>query len=172
MSVLKNVINNQIENYIEKIKRLKEANLSNSFNKSISLDNSFKDDIQGTNIYIIKTDFLDKDKIIEAYKNQDANNLKLSSLNNTTDFNGILYVGISNSLKYRINLHLGFASERVYSLHLKKWFNFKNKKLIIEIYPINSEDSDLGLIIENGLWDFYKPLFGKKGTNIKQSINL
>lgn len=172
MDIIKSVIEKQREVLIKNAKKLKVFETLNPIKKVISVKEEFKEKILGTNIYIIKTKYSDKGKITKAFNDASKLDIKLASLNMASDFNGILYVGVSNSLQKRINQHLGFCSEKVYALHLKKWFHFKDNNIEIEIYPVPTNYAELSIIIENGLWDYYKPLFGKKGTNVKKSITL
>lgn len=83
---------------------------------------------------------------------------------------GILYVGSSKSkyLVARMRNHLGIGSRTVYSLHLKDWLP-KNLNCTIEIrvFEIHIPNNSIQLVkmlelVEQGLWDVNKPLFGKR----------
>lgn len=146
---------------------------SESVKIKLSLNKTFETKINGTYLYVFKTKLIEKEKLIKAFLNQsNKSDFKLSSINNIEEFNGTIYVGSSNSLKSRINLHLGNSSKKVYSLHLSNWFTNFEKEIDLEYYFIPTEYLEITEILENGLWDIKKPLFGKKGTNIKSSINL
>lgn len=83
---------------------------------------------------------------------------------------GLLYVGSSQSkyLVTRIRNHLGLGSRTVYSMHLKEWLP-KDLNSIIEIrvFVVHIPNNNIQLInmlevIEQGMWDANKPLFGKR----------
>ena len=128
----------------------------------------------GNYLYIIKTNFLDHQKILKQFnqfKDKNRETYKLSSINDINEFKGVLYVGSSASLDSRLNEHLGHKGSKIYSLHLKHWFK-KISKVEIEIIPIDKTYSDILYPLENALWDFHKPLFGKKGPNVNSSKHI
>ena len=122
-------------------------------------------------MYIIKTNFLDRKEILKQFnqfKEKSKETYKLSSVNDLVDFKGVLYVGSSASIDSRLNQHLGHNGKLVYSLQLNQWFK-KVTDVEIEIIPIDNIYYDILYPLENALWDFHKPLFGKKGTNVNSS---
>jgi len=82
-----------------------------------------------------------------------------------------LYIGKSKKIKDRITQHIGINKSRsVYSLYLKDWWPQENPTIGLIIYNFkNNISSDLLQIIEDVLWEEYKPLFGKQGANNIQS---
>ncbi len=83
---------------------------------------------------------------------------------------GLLYVGSSQSkyLVTRMRNHLGLGSRTVYSMHLKEWLP-KDLNCIIEIrvFEVHIPNNNIQLVkmlelVEQGLWDANKPLFGKR----------
>lgn len=167
MEQIKQAIDNHIEKPEKTIKGLKNFK-ANTTTINQALSKQFKNDIKSKNfIYIIKTKLRDREEILRQFKlfigkDDNKKKYKLSSLNNPEKFNGVLYVGSSASLNSRINQHLGHNGKRVYSLQLNQWFN-KITEVEIKITPI--DNSDILYPLENALWDYYEPLFGKKGTN-------
>ena len=165
--------NNQKDKLIESILKLESFLPDNSYRLKVKLNQIFTNKIDGTCLYVLKTKNLNKEYLrIKYRKLKSIETFKLSSINEIKEFDGTIYVGSSNSLKSRINQHLGNSSEKVYSLHLKNWFGEIDNEIDLEYYIIPKEYSGLANILENGLWDLKKPLFGKKGTNVKSSINL
>jgi len=82
----------------------------------------------------------------------------------------VLYVGSSKyeNLTTRINNHLGVGAKRVYSMHVKAWLP-KNAQYKIQIYVYKPDipKHELAIfnvleVIEQGFWNYYKPLFGKR----------
>jgi hypothetical protein len=83
---------------------------------------------------------------------------------------GLLYVGSSQS-KYlitRIRNHLGIGSRTVYSLHIKEWLpQALNCTIVIRVFQAKIPNNNIQIlkmleIVEQGLWDAHKPLFGKR----------
>jgi hypothetical protein len=159
---------------IEGLKTFKTSKISPTTRNQI-LKEKFKCGLDSENfLYVIKTNFLDRKEILKQFyqfkdKNQDT--YKLSSVNDPDEFKGVLYVGSSASLDSRLNQHLGHSGQRVYSLQLNKWFK-KITEVEIEIIPIDEKHTDILYPLENALWDFHKPLFGKKGTNVNSSKHI
>jgi hypothetical protein len=80
-----------------------------------------------------------------------------------------LYVGSSNGIISRIKDHWGEGAKGTYALHLKEWWkNDIQKEIVVDIWYlspiIGGERQDYLQIIEDIVWEKYKPLFGKKGT--------
>lgn len=98
-------------------------------------------------------------------------NRAYSKLNEVVTKNEItLYVGSSKSeyLKSRMYNHFGVGAKGVYSMHLKAWLP-KDIDFVVRVHvfePIIPEHN-LSLInmlelIEQGFWNHYQPLFGKR----------
>jgi hypothetical protein len=79
-----------------------------------------------------------------------------------------LYLGSSmNDIAGRIKQHLGGGNSRTYSLHLSKWATDFPYKISLYIYLIKHKqdkklDRSFVELVEQSLWDHYKPIFGKK----------
>jgi len=83
--------------------------------------------------------------------------------------NYCLYIGSSNDAITRFKQHLGLyiESRSVYSLYLKDWWP-NNIELHFKIFEFGRNiDRNSLQIIEDILWEEYKPLLGKKGSNNK-----
>ncbi len=84
--------------------------------------------------------------------------------------NGLLYVGSSQSiyLVARIKNHLGIGSRTVYSMHIREWLPRDLKcNIVINVSQVNIPNNNIKLVkmlelVEQGLWDANKPLFGKR----------
>ena len=91
---------------------------------------------------------------------------------NVSRFNSVdsetLYLGSSmNDIPGRIKQHLGGGSFRTYSLHLSKWASDLVYDITLSTYVIlHRQDVKLDRpfveLVEQALWDHYKPVFGKK----------
>lgn len=91
---------------------------------------------------------------------------------NVSRFNNVdsetLYLGSSmNDIPGRIKQHLGGGNFRTYSLHLSKWASDLVYDITLSTYVIrHKQDRRLERpfveLIEQALWDHYKPVFGKK----------
>jgi hypothetical protein len=83
---------------------------------------------------------------------------------------GCLYVGSSHNIMQRIREHLGLAYAGTYAMHLGQWFWELQPKLKVTIefwkttkLTNNKKNPAYLQIVEDILWDHYKPLFGKRG---------
>jgi len=168
---MKQAIDNHIEKLLKIIKGLGTFEPTPTTSRQ-ALAETFKCDIKSEYfLYIIRTDFMDSKVILKQFrqfKDKNKESYKLSSINELDKFNGVLYVGSSASLDSRLNQHLGHTGKRVYSLQLNQWFK-KITEVEIEIIPINETYFDILYPLENALWDYHRPLFGKKGTNVNSS---
>jgi len=72
-----------------------------------------------------------------------------------------LYVGSSIDLKKRLKEHLGFNdAKKTYALHLNKWYK-PIEEVDVKIYRV--ADEERRQLLEDLLWEEYKPLLGKQG---------
>jgi hypothetical protein len=82
-----------------------------------------------------------------------------------------LYIGSKEKKaikRFQEHLGIGTDSRSTYALWLKDWWP-KNTELVFKIYEFdNTIDTELLQIIEDLLWDEYKPLLGKKGPTGKK----
>lgn len=152
----------------------KEVHLSGFPFNSYSIDEKFKFPLNVTNhVYVIKTKHNNPEKLVRLFSNFKTKNKKthkLSLVNAAPEtFNGILYVGSSGSLNTRMNQHLGLTGKTVYSLQLREWGRNEISTVDIQVIPIPEKYNEILQYIENALWDFYQPLFGKKGANVNSS---
>jgi len=90
----------------------------------------------------------------------------------------ILYVGSKEkNIKKRIKEHLGLngSSRSTYSLYLKDWWP-DNTSLVIKIWQLESvfgknNKYEMMNIIEDLIWDEYRPMFGKRGATFNKKTN-
>jgi hypothetical protein len=77
-----------------------------------------------------------------------------------------LYVGSSHEIVGRVIQHFWKCAKGTYSLHLIEWDWWKEKnKVQIDIWDASKIASDVYFqIIEDIVWDTYKPLFGRAGA--------
>lgn len=74
-----------------------------------------------------------------------------------------LYVGRSKTLRARLRQHLGAEGRGVFSLHLARWAATTHGKVHISMLRFSGTDDLLVQAIEDGLWSFLRPAFGRKG---------
>jgi len=133
-------------------------------------------------VYVIRTEETDAEALygmFNKFKKKEKDAFRLSSTNEKIrkkKFKQVIYVGTSSrgmgSFKDRLREHLGIIGPKVYSLQLAHWLQPCPAKIHVEVFPI--EDSKKGILydFENALWDFYEPLFGKKGVNVSSSVGI
>jgi len=74
------------------------------------------------------------------------------------------YVGSSSNISQRFKEHLGYGSEKTYSIRLAHWAGSLNLELDF-VYARYRESiaPDVIQVIEDTLWDTLSPMFGRKG---------
>jgi hypothetical protein len=73
-----------------------------------------------------------------------------------------LYVGSSRKIIDRVKEHWGIVNFSTYAMHLKDWLLKDNPNdVVITIWAV--PDEQYLQIIEDGLWRYYKPIFGRLG---------
>lgn len=171
---LKNFKPNDLEPFSFLVNRPMEEPDWTEFEAKFSGSNQF--------VYVIRTEETDSSKLYDNYnqfKDKFKDDFRLSSSNEdirTKEFDSVLYVGTSSrgmsSFKGRLREHLGIVGPKVYSLQLRYWFKPVPAKIHVEVFPIEDEMEGVLYDFENALWDFYQPLFGKKGVNVVSSANI
>jgi hypothetical protein len=114
-------------------------------------------------------------QLIQNYKDFDQlNRLRTRGKDrlNVSRYNKVdsetLYLGSSmKNIRKRIGQHLGAGNFRTYSLHLSSWDRGLKYSINICIYKIvsgNNVNLDRTFIelLEQGIWDYHKPIFGKR----------
>jgi hypothetical protein len=113
-----------------------------------------------------------RDFVIGNRKNQRGKDrINVSKFNDTSESvyeNQTLYIGSTMyNIKSRIKQHLGSGYFRTYSMHLSKWDNGLDYTIRIKTYQVvlsisNINKQYLTELLEQELWDYYKPVFGKR----------
>lgn len=76
-----------------------------------------------------------------------------------------LYVGSSREIAKRIKEHLGFGYQKTYAMNLAFWCNGLNLDINISCMRYNlTIKKDVIQALEDGLWDYLKPLLGRQGA--------
>ena len=77
---------------------------------------------------------------------------------------GYFYVGSSKNIRQRLRDHLGYCSEKTYSLQLAHWARRLELELefVCAKYP-ESETPEAYQALEDTLWERSKPMFGREG---------
>jgi hypothetical protein len=113
-------------------------------------------------IYIIRQH--NNDVIKEYFEDFKKNNpkIKMPKLNNLNSNPEVMYIGsVMKNFKRRLKEHLGFGSDKTYSLQIRKWLK-KDTIITIEYYIFDNQINELTLrIIESKFASTLKPTFGK-----------
>lgn len=80
--------------------------------------------------------------------------------------NDCIYVGTSRKTTVRLMEHLGYGSDRTYSLHLAKWVGELAGGVEIRIYRFNIDDDKRYLLtyLEDALARHLEPMLGRRGN--------
>lgn len=74
-----------------------------------------------------------------------------------------LYVGRSGKLRSRLRQHLGAGSEGIYAMHMHRWCAGIEATIKIYCYRFDKQSGLIVQALEDGLWDGFQPMFGRKG---------
>ncbi len=127
-----------------------------------------------------ETDFLYIFKLIdadEAKKKSIVDNFKkYRDIQNTEGFewkkdccryneqlSDYLYIGRSQKLRSRLKQHLGAANEGIFAMHMLRWSAGLECKIEVSFYEFKSQDNLIVQALEDGLWQSFSPMFGRKG---------
>ena len=109
----------------------------------------------------------DKYKMLSKYNEENfENKVKENPLN-------CLYVGSSKELKSRLREHCDDNTKGPYAMHIGSWKNWlplkelKAGQIIIKILKLENQNEYFPEQIqfyEDVLWDYYKPLLGRRGS--------
>ena len=127
-----------------------------------------------------ETDFIYVFKLIDT--NKTKKNLisdrfnDSRSLQKTEDFEGkkdfcrrneglsdYLYIGRSQKLRSRLKQHLGAGNEGIFAMHMLRWATRVQGKVEISYYQFDLFDNLIIQALEDGLWQCFNPMFGRKG---------
>jgi len=147
----------------------------------------FKNNINNDDcgIYIFFCDDKVKEIIKNSYpkrkKGENQDEYKMLSKYNEENFEGnvkedllnCLYVGSSKKLKSRLREHCDDNQKGPYAMHIGSWKNWlplkelKAGQIIIKILKLENQKEYFPEQIqfyEDVLWDYYKPLLGRRGS--------
>jgi hypothetical protein len=112
-----------------------------------------------------------RDEFIDVFRNAKASSLAglaYPRLNkNVADLSAdCLYVGTSRKTVQRLMEHLGFGSDRTYSLHLGKWATNLSGGIEMRVHPFLAIPSKLHLLtyLEDALAEHLRPMLGRRGN--------
>ena len=74
-----------------------------------------------------------------------------------------LYVGRSQKLRSRLKQHLDAGSESVFAMHMLRWVSGIEVSIEIYCYQFDKHTNLIVQALEDGLWDSFQPMFGRKG---------
>jgi len=74
-----------------------------------------------------------------------------------------LYVGRSQKLRSRLKQHLDAGSEGVYAMHMLRWCLGIEATIRIQCYRFDQQPNLIVQALEDGLWESFRPMFGRKG---------
>jgi len=86
-----------------------------------------------------------------------------SRVNQEHDDTNTIYVGRSKTIRARLRQHLGAENQGVFSLHLQRWATQIDMEISICQMSFSNADDLLVQAVEDGIWGFLKPAFGRKG---------
>lgn len=80
----------------------------------------------------------------------------------------ILYVGRSFKPRSRIKQHFEESSGGTYAMHLEQWATALKMDIELAIYDVheyeNTPDMERAInVLETGMWDYLRPLLGRRG---------
>ncbi len=92
---------------------------------------------------------------------------RVNKENTKRNRDGVLYVGSCRSkARQRIRQHIGTRNRRTYALHLREWIDDLPRFVDFAYTALEDQVTSLQLqAIEDSLWDYYHPLFGKRGIH-------
>lgn len=74
-----------------------------------------------------------------------------------------LYVGRSQKLRSRLKQHLDAGNKGIYAMHMLRWCPGIEATIKIYCYRFDKQPDLIVQALENGLWDSFQPIFGRKG---------
>lgn len=127
-----------------------------------------------------ETDFLYIFKLLDAddtkKKSIAGNFTKYRDIQNVVGFEGkkdccrynekmpdYLYIGRSQKLRSRLKQHLGAANEGIFAMHMLRWSAGLEFRIEVSYYEFKSQDNLIIQALEDGLWQSFSPMFGRKG---------
>jgi hypothetical protein len=156
----------------ETIKNLKKIRVNKKY-PDIKSEYKWLKKYHDKTIYIFSVnDFpFSRNEVEEKFKKVKERNISLCRINerweNTQNGKTIyLYVGSSEKIGSRLKEHLFLCNPTTYAMHLDQWFP-EDIEITIDTWDFNNflcdEDSDYLQIIEDFLWNHYRPFFGRQG---------
>ncbi|HJP17768.1 MAG TPA: GIY-YIG nuclease family protein [Nitrospinota bacterium] len=117
-------------------------------------------------IYIIQANNkTDIDKCYQQYEIAKTNKVGSRAYARLNKPSSVFYVGSSSSLGTRIKQHLGFGPQGTFALQSTYWSKEISGKLNITIWRFSKQTSQAVIqAVEDGLWEKYKPMFGRRGA--------
>lgn len=74
-----------------------------------------------------------------------------------------LYVGRSQKLRSRLKQHLDAGSEGIFAMHMLRWASGIDVTIKVYCYQFDKQTNLIVQALEDGLWDRFQPMFGRKG---------
>lgn len=189
ISDLQEIISGKKKEYFEKIENfckedeIKKFKIDTIDFNEISDEEKFKTKINNDNcgIYIFFCDDKVKEIIKNSYpkrkKEKNQAEYKMLSRYNKKNFEdnllNCLYVGSSKELKSRLREHCDDNPKGPYAMHIGSWKNWmpleelKDGQIKIKILKLENQNEYIPEQIqfyEDVLWDYYKPLLGRRGS--------
>ncbi|MUJ39660.1 hypothetical protein [Aliivibrio fischeri] len=89
--------------------------------------------------------------------------INFSKDNEEHDDSYVLYVGTSADIKSRFRTHLGVGAGRTtWALYLSEWLT--NYNVVVTLVPLSDFSQTQVQLLEDVVWDIYKPLLGQRGS--------
>jgi hypothetical protein len=166
--ILKHAVNivDSMKNDLENLIKVNQVNYKISFNLNMFTEEHFVNNMPQINTKnkVIYMFHIEGDLNIQSFlefRKENKHSIKLPKINKTNTNSKVLYVGsVNENFKTRIQQHLGFGSDKTYSLQLKKWVS--NNILFTLDYYILEEINELTLrLLERNFASSMQPILGR-----------
>lgn len=118
--------------------------------------------------YLYIMEALEHTDILECYhafsdaRNNTLDKRAYARLNEPSE---TFYVGTSKSFSSRLKQHFGYASPKIFALHLSHWIQDIQGGIKLTAFRYSSDIEPKVLqAIEDGLWEEMLPMFGRQGA--------
>lgn len=88
----------------------------------------------------------------------------LCRLNNVHENDQILYVGRSYSPRERFRAHMSANASGPYAIRFSSWVTTLDLTIDFHLFQFKELDNRSAQALEDGLWDEFNPLLGKRGA--------
>ncbi|WP_157757498.1 hypothetical protein [Corallococcus macrosporus] len=87
----------------------------------------------------------------------------LCRLNASGSNKTLIYVGRSYSPRERFKQHLLSSEGGTYAIHFQQWADKLKLQVDYVLYQLRGVDDEAVQVVEDGLWDYFTPMLGRRG---------